>query len=73
MTDLQTRFHDIIAPVIAFDSEIEIVDGKGSWVTGADGKKYLDFACGIAVTNLGHRPDNVVEAAQAQLVSPPSP
>jgi 4-aminobutyrate aminotransferase len=67
MTDLQTRFHDIIAPVIAFDSEVEIVDGKGSWVTGADGKRYLDFACGIAVTNLGHRPDNVVEAAQAQL------
>lgn len=67
MTDLQTRFHDIIAPVIALDSEIEIVDGKGSWVTGADGKQYLDFACGIAVTNLGHRPDDVVAAAQAQL------
>ncbi len=67
MADLQTRFHDIIAPVIAFDSEIEIVDGKGSWVTGIDGKQYLDFACGIAVTNLGHRPDAVVAAAQAQL------
>jgi 4-aminobutyrate aminotransferase len=67
MTDLQTRFHDIIAPVIAFDSEVEIVDGKGSWVTDRDGKQYLDFACGIAVTNLGHRPDNVVAAAQAQL------
>lgn len=67
MTELQTRFHDIIAPVIAFDTEIEIVDGKGSWVTGADGKQYLDFACGIAVTNLGHRPDAVVAAAQAQL------
>ncbi|MCZ7531871.1 MAG: aminotransferase class III-fold pyridoxal phosphate-dependent enzyme [Acidimicrobiia bacterium] len=67
MADLQKRFHDIIAPVIAFDSEIEIVDGKGSWVTGVDGKQYLDFACGIAVTNLGHRPDAVVAAAQTQL------
>jgi len=67
MTDLQTRFHDIIAPVIAFDNEVEIVDGKGSWVTGKDGKQYLDFACGIAVTNLGHRPDAVVAAAQSQL------
>lgn len=67
MTDLQSRFHDIIAPVIGFDTEVEIVDGKGSWVTGKDGKQYLDFACGIAVTNLGHRPDNVVAAAQAQL------
>jgi 4-aminobutyrate aminotransferase len=67
MTDLQKRFHDIIAPVITFDNEVEIIGGKGSWVTAADGKQYLDFACGIATTNLGHRPDNVVAAAQAQL------
>ena len=67
MTDLQKRLHDIIAPVIAFDNEIEITEGKGSWVTAADGRQYLDFACGIATTNLGHRPDDVVAAAQAQL------
>jgi len=67
MSDLQKRFHDIIAPVIEVDYEIEIIDGKGSWVTGVDGKQYLDFACGIATTNMGHRPDAVVAAAQAQL------
>jgi len=67
MTDLQSRLHDIIAPVIAFEYEIEITEGKGSWVTAVDGKQYLDFACGIATTNLGHRPDHVVAAAQAQL------
>lgn len=64
---LQERLHNIIAPVISFDNEIEITEGKGSWVTAADGKQYLDFACGIATTNLGHRPDSVVAAAQAQL------
>jgi 4-aminobutyrate aminotransferase len=67
MTDLQARLHDIIAPVISFDNEVEITEGKGSWVTSADGKQYLDFACGIAVTNLGHRPDRVLAAADAQL------
>jgi 4-aminobutyrate aminotransferase len=67
MTDLQNRYHEIIAPVIEFDYEIEIVEGKGSWVTAADGRRYLDFACGIATTNMGHRPDSVVAAAQAQL------
>ena len=67
MTDLTTRFRKIIAPVIAYDNEIEIIEGKGSWVTDAHGKQYLDFACGIATTNLGHRPDDVVAAAQAQL------
>ncbi len=67
MTDLQKRFHEIIAPVIEFEYETEIIEGKGSWVTAADGKQYLDFACGIATTNMGHRPDAVVAAAQAQL------
>ena len=67
MTDLQDRFHTIIAPVIEFANEVEIVEGKGSWVTAADGRRYLDFACGIATTNMGHRPDSVVAAAQAQL------
>jgi 4-aminobutyrate aminotransferase len=67
MTDLQSRFRDIIAPVIEFDYQIEIVEGKGSWVTAADGRQYLDFACGIATTNMGHRPESVVAAAQAQL------
>jgi len=67
MTDLSTRLSEIIAPVIVYDSQIEIIDGQGSWVTAADGKRYLDFACGIAVTNLGHRPPTVEAAAQDQL------
>lgn len=67
MSDLKKRFQDIIAPVIETLYPIEIIDGKGSWVTGADGQQYLDFACGIATTNMGHRPDAVVAAAQAQL------
>ena len=67
MTDLSTRLSKNIAPVIAYDSQIEIVEGDGSWVTAADGKRYLDFASGIAVTNLGHRPPAVEAAAQNQL------
>lgn len=32
-----------------------IVDhAEGSYIYGKDGKKYLDFCCGIGVTNLGH-------------------
>lgn len=67
MTDISTRYHDIIAPVIAYDSEVEIVKGSGSWVTDADGNRYLDFASGIAVLNLGHVHPAVFTAAQAQL------
>lgn len=67
MTDLSTRLSNLIAPVIAYDSQINIVEGQGSWVTDVDGKEYLDFACGIAVTNLGHRPPALEAAAHEQL------
>ncbi|MEN8113364.1 MAG: aminotransferase class III-fold pyridoxal phosphate-dependent enzyme [Actinomycetota bacterium] len=67
MTDLTTRIANSIAPIIAFDSPTEIVEGEGSWVTDTEGNRYLDFACGIAVTNLGHRPPSVEAAAQDQL------
>jgi 4-aminobutyrate aminotransferase len=65
--DLATRFNNTIAPVISFEHEIEIVDGQGTWITDVDGKRYLDFACGIAVNNLGHRPPTVEAAAKDQL------
>ncbi len=67
MTDLAARLENAIAPVITYDSPIEIVEGEGSWVTDADGNRYIDFACGIAVTNLGHRPPTVAAAAEDQL------
>jgi 4-aminobutyrate aminotransferase len=67
MSTVSERFSKVIAPVIAFDNTIDIVEGKGSWVTDVHGKQYLDFACGIATSNLGHRPDEVVAAAQGQL------
>jgi len=33
---------------------VALVKGKGSYVWDAEGKKYLDFFCGLAVNNLGH-------------------
>ncbi|TMB63793.1 MAG: aminotransferase class III-fold pyridoxal phosphate-dependent enzyme, partial [Chloroflexi bacterium] len=45
-----------------------VVDhAKGSYLYGVDGRRYLDFASGIAVTNLGHGHPAVVAAAKAQL------
>jgi len=67
MSQVSDRFSKVIAPVIAFDNDIDIIEGKGSWVTDVNGKQYLDFACGIATSNLGHRPDDVVAAAEGQL------
>jgi len=43
------------------------VEGDGVWLTGSDGRRYLDFAAGIAVVSLGHRHPEPLAAAHAQL------
>ncbi|WP_419176234.1 4-aminobutyrate--2-oxoglutarate transaminase [Desulfosediminicola sp.] len=39
---------------------------KGALITDVEGKKYIDFAGGIAVMNVGHSHPKVVKAIQAQ-------
>ncbi|HEY8530278.1 MAG TPA: acetylornithine transaminase [Paenibacillaceae bacterium] len=46
---------------------IRLVRGKGSRLWDDQGKEYLDFMCGLAVTNLGHVPDRVRDALVRQL------
>jgi acetylornithine/N-succinyldiaminopimelate aminotransferase len=46
---------------------VTFVEGDGCRVTSADGRRYLDFAGGIAVVGLGHRHPAPFAAAQAQL------
>ena len=48
-------------------TDVTFVDGEGSWLTAADGTRYLDFAAGIAVVALGHAHPAPLAAAQAQL------
>ena len=67
MTDFLTRHNDVLAPVLAFDTEIRGAKAEGIWVTDVDGKRWADFACGTAVTNLGHNHPAVLEAAHHQL------
>jgi acetylornithine/N-succinyldiaminopimelate aminotransferase len=48
-------------------ADVTFVEGEGCWLTDADGRRYLDFAAGIAVVALGHRHPAPLAAAQAQL------
>ncbi|MGE5275339.1 MAG: aspartate aminotransferase family protein [Verrucomicrobiota bacterium] len=48
-------------------ADVTFVEGEGSWVTDAHGRRYLDFAAGIAVVALGHRHPGPLAAAQAQI------
>ncbi|MDH3729751.1 MAG: aminotransferase class III-fold pyridoxal phosphate-dependent enzyme [Acidimicrobiia bacterium] len=67
MNELLKRYEDVIAPVVGWDTDLHIVSGEGAWVTDVEGETYLDFTCGIAVSNLGHRHPAVTDAARAQL------
>ncbi len=40
--------------------------GEGAWLIAADGKRYLDFAGGVAVNSLGHAHPKLVAALAAQ-------
>ena len=46
--------------------KISFIKGKGSFLYGDDGKKYLDFVQGIAVNSLGHANPNLIRAINKQ-------
>jgi len=48
---------------------IELVSGKGSFVTDIDGKSYLDFLAGIATNVFGHAHPAVVKAVTKQVAT----
>jgi acetylornithine/N-succinyldiaminopimelate aminotransferase len=45
---------------------VTLVRGEGTYVWDIEGKEYLDFVAGIAVTSLGHAHPVLVEAIQKQ-------
>lgn len=45
---------------------LAFVRGEGSYLYDADGNRYLDFFCGLAVTSLGHGHQGVVRAIKEQ-------
>jgi len=59
---------DHVSPVWsrAFTPSIVVERGEGPYLFTADGKRYLDFTCGIAVTSTGHAHPKVVKAIQEQ-------
>lgn len=64
---LVERTAEVVAPVLSYRSDLEIVRGAGSRVTDSVGGEYLDFTTGIGCLNLGHNHPDVVAAAKDQL------
>ena len=47
-------------------TDLVVDHGEGAWLVAADGVRYLDYTCGIAVTNTGHAHPRVVAAVVEQ-------
>jgi succinylornithine transaminase family protein len=58
-------FNEVMVPNYQ-PADIIPVRGAGSRVWDQNGREYVDFACGIAVTALGHCHPKLVEALQRQ-------
>jgi len=56
-----------ITPGIGRLTNLEIVSGKGSYITDVTGKSFLDYTSGIAVTSLGHCHPKVNQAIKDQV------
>ncbi|WP_126427869.1 aspartate aminotransferase family protein [Brevibacillus marinus] len=64
---LYERSLQAFPPVAGRSTTLGVVKGEGSYLWGEDGKKYLDFASGVAVVNVGHNHPYVLEKAKEQM------
>jgi len=61
-------FDQYVIPTYArFD--LRLARGRGCEVWDEDGKRYLDFGAGIAVTSIGHAHPRVIRAMQEQIAT----
>jgi 4-aminobutyrate aminotransferase len=56
----------LLSPVWARYTDILVERGEGACLYAVDGRSYLDFTCGIGVTNTGHCHPRVVAAIREQ-------
>ncbi len=55
-----------LSPVWTHGTDILVDHAEGAYLYATNGRRYLDFTCGIGVTNTGHCHPRVVAAIQEQ-------
>ena len=64
---LMARRHAAVPRGVGASHEVFIARGENAEVWDVEGKRYVDFAGGIAVLNTGHRHPAIVDAVKSQL------
>ena len=65
--NLMARRQAAVARGVGQSHEVFIARGENAEIWDVEGKRYIDFAGGIAVLNTGHRHPAVIAAVKAQL------
>jgi alanine-glyoxylate transaminase / (R)-3-amino-2-methylpropionate-pyruvate transaminase len=67
--DIRAKHKQFLFPSVAnyYEESVVLTDGKGSYVTDLDGRKYLDFFGGILTVSVGHANEKVNTAVKAQM------
>ncbi|MGA8365282.1 MAG: aspartate aminotransferase family protein [Solirubrobacteraceae bacterium] len=66
LSELQALEREHVVPSYA-RSPVQFVRGEGPWLWDEQNNEYLDFLCGISVTNVGHCHPRVVAAVREQV------
>jgi predicted acetylornithine/succinylornithine family transaminase len=66
LVELQELERDSVVPSYA-RFPVQFVRGEGTRLWDAEGNEYLDFLCGISVTNLGHCHPKIVQVVRGQV------
>src|SRR3990172_3562825 len=64
--DRWLQLRDGVPPVWGRYTDLVVERGIGSWIETISGDRYLDYTCGIGVTNTGHAHPRVVAAIAEQ-------
>ena len=67
MTSMTDRRNAAIARGVGMQTQIYAERAENAEIWDREGKRWIDFAAGIAVVNTGHRHPKVVEAVKKQL------
>ncbi|MDQ0458149.1 4-aminobutyrate--2-oxoglutarate transaminase [Rhizobium paknamense] len=66
-TEISARKNDAISRGVGMTTQIYADKAENSEIWDVEGRRYIDFAGGIAVLNTGHRHPKVVDAVKKQL------
>ena len=66
-SEIAVRKNDAISRGVGMTTQVYAAKAENAEVWDVEGRRYIDFAGGIAVLNTGHRHPKVIDAVKKQL------